>query len=100
MTRAEQQTAARRCQAEKEQAARFARAGAYPLHKFVIAALTLSQIGGVDYHTARGIVLDELDARGRPYKALERELVLIAAQLLITKPDAPRFDWQDRADLK
>lgn len=39
-------------------------------------------------------------ARGRPYKALERELVLIAAQLLITKPDAPRFDWQDRADLK
>ena len=39
-------------------------------------------------------------ARRKPYKALERELTLITAQLLITKPDAPRFSWQDRADLK
>lgn len=85
MTRTEQQTAARRRQAEKEQAARFARAGAYPLHKFVIAALALSQIGGVDYHTARGIVLDELDARGL---------------VVVDKLPRGRFSWQDRADLK
>lgn len=39
-------------------------------------------------------------ARRKPYKALEHELTLITAQLLVTKPDAPRYDWQERADLR
>ena len=38
-------------------------------------------------------------ARGKPYKALEKELFLITARLINTKP-APHYDWQDRRDLQ
>lgn len=38
-------------------------------------------------------------ARGKPYKALEKEFFLITARLMNTKP-APRQNWQDRRDLQ
>lgn len=51
-------------------------------------------------HTYTREKIQRNKARHKPYKALERELVLITACLMNTKPEPPRYAWQDRADLQ